>query len=75
MIDSFYASTFSKSFCKLLRYQPINEFEFFFESIGIDHNDVPKLLPQNKFFFSEDGSIMNVAFCLSGSMEYFRKVV
>ncbi|KAF4356231.1 hypothetical protein G4B88_002843 [Cannabis sativa] len=64
-IDSFYVSTFSRSFSKLLRYQPINEFEFFFESIGIDHEDVPRFLPE-KFLFSEDVSVLNVSFALSG---------
>ncbi|PON60886.1 Mitochodrial transcription termination factor [Parasponia andersonii] len=62
----FSAPTFSRSFRRLLRYQPINEFEFFFESIGIDHNEVPGLLPSNKFFFSEDGSVLNAAYTLSG---------
>ncbi|KAM6555135.1 hypothetical protein CsatB_015897 [Cannabis sativa] len=62
----FSAPTFSRSFRKLLRYQPINEFEFFFESIGIDHSEVNGFLPLNKFFFSEDGSVLNVAFALSG---------
>ncbi|PON68269.1 Mitochodrial transcription termination factor [Trema orientale] len=65
-IDSFYASTFSRSFSKLLRYQPINEFEFFFESIGIDHHEVSGLMPPNKFFLSEYGSVLSVSFALSG---------
>ncbi|KAL5545255.1 hypothetical protein UlMin_009039 [Ulmus minor] len=62
----FSAPTFSRSFQRLLRYNPINEFEFFFESIGIDYNDVPGFLPANKFFFSEDGTVLNAACVLSG---------
>lgn len=62
----FSVSTFSRNFRKLLRYHPINEFEFFFESIGIDYNEVPGFLPPNKFFFSEDGTVLNAACALSG---------
>lgn len=58
--------TFSRNFRKLLRYHPINEFEFFFESIGIDHSEVPGFLPANKFFFSEDGTVLNAACTLCG---------
>ncbi|XP_015889465.3 transcription termination factor MTEF18, mitochondrial [Ziziphus jujuba] len=59
-------STFPRNFRRLLRYHPINEFEFFFESIGIDYNDVSGFLPSNKFFFSEDGTVLNAACALSG---------
>ncbi|KAI4356667.1 hypothetical protein L6164_000671 [Bauhinia variegata] len=61
----FSPSSFPKSFKKFLRYHPINEFEFFFESIGIDYNDVPGLLPVKKFFFSEDKSLLDAASALS----------
>ncbi|KAM1284934.1 hypothetical protein ACFX2J_027568 [Malus domestica] len=56
---------FSNRFKRLLRYHPINEFEFFFESIGIDYNQVCDFLPPNKYFFSEDGTLLNVATELS----------
>ncbi|XP_028775885.1 transcription termination factor MTEF18, mitochondrial [Neltuma alba] len=62
----FSASTFSRNFEKYLRYNPIDEFEFFFESIGIDYNNgVSELLPPNKVFFSEDGSLLEAARALS----------
>ncbi|XP_054808498.1 transcription termination factor MTEF18, mitochondrial [Prosopis cineraria] len=61
----FSAVTFSKKFKKFLRYHPINEFEFFFESIGIDYNDVSGLLRSNKFFFSEDRTLLDAAGALS----------
>ncbi|KAJ1439500.1 Transcription termination factor, mitochondrial/chloroplastic [Sesbania bispinosa] len=64
-LGSFSPSTFSKTFDKFLRYNPINEFEFFFESIGIHHTHLPALLPHNKFFFSEDGSLLDAACALS----------
>ena len=60
----FSAPNFSKSLNKFLRYNPINEFEFFFESIGINYIKVPNLLPPNKFFFSEDGTLLDAACAL-----------
>ncbi|XP_057978839.1 transcription termination factor MTEF18, mitochondrial [Malania oleifera] len=59
------ASTFSKNFQKFLRYHPINEFEFFFESIGIHPLEICKFLPAKKFFFSEDSRALNAACALS----------
>ncbi|KAF1888429.1 hypothetical protein Lal_00011200 [Lupinus albus] len=53
------------SLVKFLRYNPINEFEFFFESIGISYSKVHSFLPHNKFFFSEDGSLLDAASVLS----------
>ncbi|KAK7277125.1 hypothetical protein RIF29_18275 [Crotalaria pallida] len=50
---------------KFLRYHPINEFEFFFESIGISYAKLHSLLPHNKFFFSEDASLLDAAVVLS----------
>ncbi|KAL5733318.1 hypothetical protein ACOSQ2_033010 [Xanthoceras sorbifolium] len=58
--------TFAGSVQRFLRYHPINEFEFFFESIGIDYSEVRGFLPANKFFFSEDGSVLNAACAFSG---------
>lgn len=62
----FSVSDFSRSVRKFLRYHPINEFEFFYESIGIDYNEVRGLLPTKKFFFSEDGSVLSAAYALAG---------
>ncbi|KAE8696834.1 RNA-binding KH domain-containing protein isoform 1 [Hibiscus syriacus] len=62
----FSAVSFNKNVLRLLRYHPINEYEFFFESIGIDYDEVSGLLPSNKFFFSEDETVLDAACALSG---------
>ncbi|CAL9245644.1 unnamed protein product [Arabidopsis halleri] len=62
----FSVPTFSKSLRKHLSYHPINEFEFFFESIGIDYSEVSEFLPEKKFFFSEDRTVLDAACALSG---------
>ncbi|XP_047338111.1 transcription termination factor MTEF18, mitochondrial-like [Impatiens glandulifera] len=61
----FTPSTFSNSFGRFLRYHPINEFEFFYESIGINHNEISLILPENKFFLHEDPTVLNAACALS----------
>jgi hypothetical protein len=61
----FSPSDFSKSFRRFLRYHPIDEFKFFFESIGISYGEVNGFLPANKFFFSEDGTVFSAASALS----------
>lgn len=58
-------SSFSHNFEKFLRYHPVNEFEYFFESIGITQKEISGFLPPNKFFFAEDGTILNAAGALS----------
>ncbi|XXG85910.1 hypothetical protein AAC387_Pa11g0909 [Persea americana] len=57
LLSNFKFSIFnvSKSLHRFLRYHPINEFEFFFESIGISPPEIPAFLPPHKFFLSEDG--------------------
>ncbi|KAA8520459.1 hypothetical protein F0562_014715 [Nyssa sinensis] len=62
----FSSSTFLNSFQRFLRYHPINEFEFFYESIGITYNEINGFLPANKFFLSEDSRVLSVACALSG---------
>ncbi|KAJ4727241.1 putative Mitochondrial transcription termination factor family protein [Melia azedarach] len=62
----FSATNFSHSFHRFLRYHPINEFAFFFESIGIDYAEVSRFLPANKFFFSEHLCVLEAACALSG---------
>ncbi|CAJ1948126.1 unnamed protein product [Sphenostylis stenocarpa] len=64
-LGSFSVSHFPHTINKFLRYNPINEFEFFFESIGIHPSKFPSLFPQNKFFFSEDGTVLDAACVLS----------
>ncbi|XP_065859191.1 transcription termination factor MTEF18, mitochondrial [Euphorbia lathyris] len=61
----FSTTDFSRSLRKFLSYNPINEFEFFYESIGIDYNQVRGFLPKNKFFISEDMSILEAASALA----------
>ncbi|KAJ0054737.1 hypothetical protein Pint_00124 [Pistacia integerrima] len=58
-------SNFSNSIVRFFRYHPINEFEFFFESIGIHYSEVSEILPANKFFFFEDENVLNAACALS----------
>ncbi|KAL2511502.1 Mitochondrial transcription termination factor family protein [Abeliophyllum distichum] len=53
----FSLSTFPKSFLRFLRYHPINELDFFFESIGLNstkQSEVPRsLLPVTTLFLSD----------------------
>ncbi|XP_010056644.2 transcription termination factor MTEF18, mitochondrial [Eucalyptus grandis] len=39
---------------RFLRYNPINEFEPFFESLGVRPSEVQSLLPRNMMFLSDD---------------------
>ncbi|XP_031392891.1 transcription termination factor MTEF18, mitochondrial [Punica granatum] len=59
-------SDFSRTLHKHLRYHPINEFEFFFESIGINHREIDAFLPRRKFFLSEDRRCLEAACALYG---------
>ncbi|KAL0411640.1 UNVERIFIED_CONTAM: Transcription termination factor MTEF18, mitochondrial [Sesamum latifolium] len=64
----FSRSTFGYSFQRYLRYHPINELDFFLESIGLncDSNGIPRsLLPPNTFFLS-DWKHFNVVCALAG---------
>ncbi|KAL0309113.1 UNVERIFIED_CONTAM: Transcription termination factor MTEF18, mitochondrial [Sesamum radiatum] len=64
----FSPSTFGYSFQRYLRYHPINELDFFLESIGLncDSNGIPRsLLPPNTFFLS-DWKHFNVVCALAG---------
>ncbi|KAL5161486.1 Transcription termination factor MTEF18, mitochondrial [Glycine soja] len=58
---SFSPPHFPHNLNKFLRYHPINEFEFFFESIGIHPSKLGSLLPQDNFFFSQDDTLLNAA--------------
>ncbi|KAK1397714.1 transcription termination factor MTEF18, mitochondrial-like [Heracleum sosnowskyi] len=43
-----------KSIMRFLRYHPINEFEPFFESIGLSPSEYSSFLPRNVFFLNDD---------------------
>ncbi|XP_074263152.1 transcription termination factor MTEF18, mitochondrial-like [Silene latifolia] len=58
--------SFRKKFSMFLRYNPINEFGFFFESIGIEYGDVNGVLKPNVHFFSEDCVVLDAACYLAG---------
>ncbi|KHN44563.1 hypothetical protein glysoja_042712 [Glycine soja] len=59
--SSFSPLHFPHNLNKFLMYHPINEFEFFFESIGIHPSNFHSLLPQDKFFFSQDDTLLSAA--------------
>ncbi|XP_043720758.1 transcription termination factor MTEF18, mitochondrial-like [Telopea speciosissima] len=61
----FSTSNFFRNFQKFLSYHPINEIEFFFESIGIPPSEINGFLSRHEFFLSEDGNILKVAHVLS----------
>ncbi|GLT53072.1 hypothetical protein SLA2020_263680 [Shorea laevis] len=44
----------ARSLTKFLRYNPINEFEPFFESLGLSPSELPMLLPRHLMFLSDD---------------------
>ncbi|XP_075491005.1 transcription termination factor MTEF18, mitochondrial-like [Primulina tabacum] len=44
----------SRSLTRFLRYHPINEFEPFFESIGLKSSEYSQLLPRNLMFLNDD---------------------
>ncbi|KAM7263078.1 hypothetical protein ACFE04_000761 [Oxalis oulophora] len=43
---------------RLLRYNPINEYEPFFESLGLNHVEYAALLPHNLIFLSDDDMLL-----------------
>lgn len=47
-----------RSFAKFLRYHPINEFEPFFESLGMKQPDLYSMLPRNLIFLSDDDKFL-----------------
>jgi hypothetical protein len=44
----------ARSLTKFLRYNPINEFEPFFESLGLSPSELSMLLPRHLMFLSDD---------------------
>lgn len=49
-----YEHDVSRALSKFFRYNPINEFEPFFESLGIDHSTVVSVLPNDLMFLNDD---------------------
>ncbi|KAK9277656.1 hypothetical protein L1049_007202 [Liquidambar formosana] len=49
---------FGRSISRFLRYHPINEFEPFFESLGLRPSDYGPLLPRNLMYLSDDGKLL-----------------
>ncbi|XP_010538607.1 PREDICTED: transcription termination factor MTEF18, mitochondrial isoform X2 [Tarenaya hassleriana] len=47
----------SRSLRKFLRYNPINEFEPFFESLGLHPSEFSPFLPQHLMYLSDDGAM------------------
>ncbi|GKU92691.1 hypothetical protein SLEP1_g6390 [Rubroshorea leprosula] len=56
----------SKSLSKFLRYNPINEFEPFFESLGLSPSEVPLLLPRHLMYLTDDGIMLENFHVLCG---------
>lgn len=48
----------SWSMARFLRYHPINEFEPFFESIGLTHSEYSHFLPRNLMFLKDDALML-----------------
>ncbi|PIA53394.1 hypothetical protein AQUCO_00900163v1 [Aquilegia coerulea] len=44
----------TRSLTRYLRYNPINEFEPFFESLGLTVTEIPQYLPRNLMYLSDD---------------------
>ncbi|XP_058104359.1 transcription termination factor MTEF18, mitochondrial isoform X2 [Magnolia sinica] len=56
----FPSSNVSHVLHRFLRYHPINEFEFFFESIGLSPPEIPAFLPAHQFFLSDASNLVSV---------------
>ncbi|CAA7062657.1 unnamed protein product [Microthlaspi erraticum] len=48
----------ARSITRFLRYHPINEFEPFFESLGLKPSEYSHLLPRDKMFLNEDAFLL-----------------
>ncbi|KAI4371857.1 hypothetical protein MLD38_010157 [Melastoma candidum] len=55
-----------RSLSKFLRYNPINEFEPFLESLGIPHPELQKFLPRDSMFLGDDSLMLENFRTLSG---------
>ncbi|KAK9671572.1 hypothetical protein RND81_12G039500 [Saponaria officinalis] len=48
-----------RSMARFLSYHPINEFEPFFESIGLEPSEIAPLLPRNLMFLSDEDGLLD----------------
>lgn len=55
----------AKCLRKFLRYNPINEFEPFFESLGISPQELPLFLPRGMMYLSDDHALLDNFHALS----------
>ncbi|XP_028808675.1 transcription termination factor MTEF18, mitochondrial-like [Neltuma alba] len=58
------AGNIGRSVSRYLRYHPINEFEPFFESIGLTPSEYPSILPKNMMFLSDDQLLLENYYAL-----------
>ncbi|KAG9134839.1 hypothetical protein Leryth_001151, partial [Lithospermum erythrorhizon] len=61
----FHHSSFLNSMQRFLRYHPLDEFQFFYESIGIDYQEIKGFLHVNGLFLSDDSLVFNNACVLA----------
>ncbi|XP_074273330.1 transcription termination factor MTEF18, mitochondrial-like [Silene latifolia] len=60
LVDKFrYESDVRRSMRRFLNYHPINEFEPFFESIGLGPSEFDALLPRNLMFLSDEVGLLD----------------
>lgn len=52
---------FKGSLSRFLRYHPIDEFLFFYESIGVSYDKIVGFLPAGKMFLSDDYRVFDIA--------------
>ncbi|KAI4346596.1 hypothetical protein L6164_007479 [Bauhinia variegata] len=55
----------ARSLRKFLRYNPINEFEPFLESLGVSPSELPLLMPRGMHFLSDDYAMLETFHALS----------
>lgn len=56
----------SRALSKYFRYNPINEFEPFLESLGLNPSDFPSLLPKSLIFLGDDSLLLENFHALCG---------
>lgn len=56
----------SRALSKYFRYNPINEFEPFLESLGLNPSEYPSLLPKSLIFLGDDGLLLDNFHVLCG---------
>ncbi|XP_057982504.1 transcription termination factor MTEF18, mitochondrial-like [Malania oleifera] len=58
-VERDYALNLEHSIARFLRYHPINEFEPFFESLGLEPSELDPFLPRNLMFLSDDNFLLD----------------